>query len=150
MFEKILGIDQKKKAKKLGAIDCGAVMYIGGHKAFPQPALSEIFFYEDRFELEPYHISVQYSKIKDIANSNDMKRDTERLWAGLIFPPVALAYLWKKNHIYLIIEYDDGLDTQKIVLDFEKGANYAQSTIYKIMLDSRNTPEPQESKRSPF
>ena len=70
----------------------------------------------------------------------------------------SISRLYKKNHIYSIIEYDDGLDTQKIVLDFEKGANYAQSTIYKKMLDSRNTsepqyrntPEPQESKRSPF
>ncbi len=76
-------------------------MYIGGHKAFPQPALSEIFFHEDRFELEPYHISVQYSKIKDIANSNDMKRDTERLWAGLIFPPVAFSiFMEKESHLF--------------------------------------------------
>lgn len=70
MFEKIFGMDQKKKAKKLGASDWGAVMCLGGHKAHPQPALSEIFFYEDRFELEPYHISVQYSKIKDIITSS--------------------------------------------------------------------------------
>jgi hypothetical protein len=57
----------------------------------------------------------------------------------LLFPPVALAYLWKKNHIYTIIEYDDGVDTQKIVLDFEKGTNFAQSIVYKKMLDSRKS-----------
>ena len=122
MFEKIFGIDQKEKAKLLGAVDCGAVRYLGGHKAFPMPVLSEIFFYEDRFELEANQISVTYSKIKDITNSNEMKRDTERLAYGLLLPPLALAYLWKKKYIYTIIEYDDGVDTQKIVIDFEKGS----------------------------
>jgi hypothetical protein len=139
MFEKMFGIDQKKKAKILGAIDCGAVRYLGGHKAYPMPVLSEIYFYEDSFEIEANHISVRYSKIKDIINSNEMKRDIERLAYGLLLPPLALAYLWKKNHIYTILEYDDGYDIQKIVLDFEKGASYAQSIIYRKMLEYRNT-----------
>jgi hypothetical protein len=145
MFEKIFGIDQKKKAKILGAIDSGAVRYLGGHKAFPMPVLSEIYFYEDRFELEANQISVRYSKIRDITNSNELKRDTERLAYGILVLPLALAYLWKKNHIYTIIEYDDGVDTQKIVLDFEKGANYAQSIIYKKMLDCRMDTESKKS-----
>ena len=97
------------------------VRYLGGHKAYPIPFLSEIYFYEDNFELETNHISIRYSKIKDITNSNEMKRDTERLAYGILLLPLALAYLWKKNHIYTIIEYDDGYDIQKIVLDFEKG-----------------------------
>jgi hypothetical protein len=69
-----------------------------------------------------------------------MKRETDRLAAGLLFA-LALAYLWKKNHVYTIIEYDDEVDTQKIVLDFEKSANYAQGLIYKKMLDCRKTAE---------
>ena len=68
-----------------------------------------------------------------------MKRDVERLAYGLLLLPLVLAYLCKKNHIYTIIEYDDGVDTQKIVLDFEKGATYVQSIIYKKMLDCRKT-----------
>ena len=44
-----------------------------------------------------------------------------------------------------IIEYYDGVDTQKIVLDFEKGANYAQSIIYRKMLDCRKTAENKKS-----
>ena len=118
-------------------IDSGTVQYMGGHKAYPKPHWSEIFFYEDRFELEVYKISVSYSKIKNIGNSKERKRDTERLAAGLPFAPVALAYLWKKDHIYTIIEYDDGVDIQKIVIDFDNNANYAQGLIYKKMLESR-------------
>ena len=70
-----------------------------------------------------------------------MKRETERLAYGLLLPPLALAYLWKKNHIYTILEYHDGNDVQKIVLDFEKGVTYAQSIIYRKMLEYRNTTE---------
>jgi hypothetical protein len=97
MFEKIFGVDQKKKESmmKEKPIDSGRIQYMGGHKAYPRPEWSDVYFYEDRFEIEVNRISVKYSKIRDIGNSKDRKRDTERLWAGLIFPPVALAYLWK-------------------------------------------------------
>ena len=85
-------------------------------------------------------ISVQYSKIKNITNSNELKRDTERLAYGLLLPPLALAYLWKKNHFYTIIEYDDGVDTQKIET-LKRGASQAQSLIYKKMLECRKAAE---------
>jgi hypothetical protein len=133
-------MNMKEKARMLGAIDYGFVEYIGGHKAFPQPTFCEIFFYEDRFDIGA-GISVKYSKIKDLTNSNEMKRETDRLAAGLLFAPLALAYLFKKNHVYTIIEYGDGVDTQKIVLDFEKSANYAQGLIYRKMLESRASPK---------
>jgi hypothetical protein len=133
-------MNMREKARLLGALDCGFVTYLGGHKKFPQPILCEIFFYEHRFDIGT-EISVHYSKIKDITNSNEMKRETDRLAAGLLFAPLALAYLFKKNHVYTIIEYDDGVDTQKIVLDFEKSANYAQGLIYTKMLESRVSPK---------
>ena len=70
-----------------------------------------------------------------------MKRESDRLAAGLLFAPLVLSYSWKKNHVYTIIEYDDEVDTQKIVLDFEKSANYAQGLIYSKMLESRLSPK---------
>jgi hypothetical protein len=56
-----------------------------------------------------------------------------------------LAYLWKKNHIYTIIQYDDGHDIQTIVIDFHKNVDYAQALIYKKMLEYRN----KDSEKSP-
>jgi hypothetical protein len=137
-------MNMKEKARLMGALDGGYVQYIVGHKAFPQSKLCEIFFYEDRFDIEVAigaGISVEYSKIKNLTNSNEMKRDADRLAYGLLLPPLALAYLWKKNHVYTIIEYDDEADTQKIVLDFEKSATYAQGLIYRKMLDCRKNTE---------
>jgi hypothetical protein len=130
MFKKIFGVDQKKKESlmKEKPIDSGRIQYMGGHKAYPKPEWSDVYFYEDRFEIEVNRISVQYSKIIDIGNSND-RSDT-----GILIPPVALAYLWKKEHSYTLIVYDDGINTQKIVIDFENNANYAQDLIYKKIL----------------
>lgn len=125
-------------------IDSGRIQYMGGHKAYPRPEWSDIYFYEDRFEIEVNCISVQYSKIIDIGNSNDGKMDSD---TGLLFPPVALAYLWKKDHTYTLIVYDDGVNIQKIVIDFENNANYAQNLIYKKMLDCRKTAEHKKSER---
>ena len=129
MFKKIFGVDQKKKESlmKEKPIDSGRIQYMGGHKAYPKPEWSDICFYEDRFEIEVNRISVEYSKIIDIGNSND-RSDT-----GILIPPVALAYLWKKEHSYTLIVYDDGINTQKIVIDFDN-ANYAQDLIYKKIL----------------
>jgi hypothetical protein len=137
MFKKIFGVDQKKKESlmKEKPIDSGRIQYMGGHKAYPKPEWSDIYFYEDRFEIEVNRISVQYSKIIDIGNSND-RSDT-----GILIPPVALAYLWKKEHSYTLIVYDDGINTQKIVIDFENDANDAQDLIYKKMLDCRKIAE---------
>ena len=120
---------------------------MGGHKAYPQPVLSEIYFYEDGFEIETNHIFVRYSKIKDITNSNEIDRETERLAYGSLVIPLGLVYRWKQNHVYTIIQYSDGLDTQKIILDFEKGANYVQSIIYKKMLECRKTTEYEKTER---
>jgi hypothetical protein len=127
-------------------LDAGRVHYMGGHKAYPSPQWTEIYFYEDRFVLLNPNLTVYFSKIKDIANSNEMKRDAERLMYGLIALPLALAYLWKKNHIYTIVQYDDGIDIQNIVIDFEKNVNYAQALIYKKMLEHRMKMESSNSK----
>jgi hypothetical protein len=120
-------------------IESARIQYMGGHKAYPKPEWSDVYFYEDRFEIEVNRISVPYSKIMDIGNS---KSDT-----GLLFPPAALAYLWKTNHTYTLILYDDGSDTQKIVIDFENKAHYAQDLICKKMLGSRMISEHKKSVR---
>jgi hypothetical protein len=149
VFDKIFGVDQKKveDAMKEKPIDSGPIRYMGGHKAYPSPSYTWIYFYEDRFLIEAYNLTVHYAKIKDIFNTNEKRRHAERLALGIILLPFALTYLWKKNHIYTIIEYDDGHDNQKIVIDFDKNVDYAQSLIYKKMLEYRDK-EPHKSEGS--
>jgi hypothetical protein len=143
-FDNIFGVDEKKyvATKKEKPADHGQVQYIGGHKMYPTPFWTLLCFYEDRFELEGYEIKVYYSKIKDILNTTELKRDAERLALGVIALPLAAAYLWKKNHIYTIVEYeDDNTVIQKIVIDFGNNVNYAQALIYKRMLEARKATE---------
>jgi hypothetical protein len=86
-----------------------------GHKAYPERNLTTVYFYEDRFVLEEPKIVVPYGKIKDISNSNERKRHEDWLALGIIG-----FVAWKRNAVYTIIEYDDGVDTQKIVIDFKQ------------------------------
>lgn len=87
--------------------------------------------------MEVYNLVVPYAKIKDIGNTSRKQRNSDRLAIDIIALPLALAYLWKKDYIYTIVEYDNGMDVQKIVLDFHKNLNYAQALIYKKMLECR-------------
>jgi hypothetical protein len=129
-------------------IDNGPIQYMGGHKAYPSSGYTWIFFYEDRLFIDAYNLTVYYSKIKDVFNTSEKRRHAERLALGLVILPLALTYLWKKNHIYTILEYEDGHDTQRIVIDFMNKVDHFQSLIYSKMLEFRNK-DSQEPRQLP-
>ena len=68
-----------------------------------------------------------FKSIKNIDNSRERKLHED--WAAI----GVFGLLWKRNAVYTLIEYDDGVDTQKIILDFDSNANYAQGLIYRKM-----------------
>jgi hypothetical protein len=45
--------------------------------------------------------------------------------------------LWKKKHVYTVIQYKDEIEERTIVLDFGNKIEEAQPLIYRKMLDSR-------------
>lgn len=58
---------------------------------------------------------------------------------GLVFLPLAIVgAMWKKKHLYTVIQYKDELDNQTIVVDFEEYIDEAQPLIYHKMLKYRN------------
>lgn len=102
IIKKVFGEDQKKVFQKMKEppLDSGRVHYMGGHKAYPSPQWTEIYFYEDRFVLLNPSLTVYFSKIKDIANSNEMKRDAERLMYGIIALPLALLFMEEEPYLH--------------------------------------------------
>ena len=57
---------------------------------------------------------------------------------GLVFLPLSIiGTMWKKKKVYTVIEYNDGIDTQSIVLDFEKHLEKKQPIIYQKMIAAR-------------
>ena len=113
-------------------LDHGRVHYLGGHKAYPKDySYAHIYFYEDRFEIQPFKLKIYYKSIKNLDNSRERKRPKEWIEWGLP------GLLWKKDFVYTLIDYDDGIEIQKIILDFDNNANYAQGLIYKQMLEFR-------------
>ena len=63
-FDKVFGVDEKKIVAQLKEkpMDYGTVEYMGGHKMFPQPTRTLIYFYEDRFVLRCYDLTVRYDR----------------------------------------------------------------------------------------
>ena len=114
--------------------------YKGGHKAYPSPTTTRMHFYEDRIEVDNPELVIPYRIMKNIENIHEKRISALRVVVlGLIFVPLAIVgAMWKKNHIYTIIRFrDDDDDDQKIIVDFEKNLDSAQSVIYKRMLEFR-------------
>ena len=131
LWHKVFGHQIKPEGTEK-PLDQGQVFYVGGHKAYPKSTYSQIYFYDDRMEIQVYKIKIYFKSIKNIDNSRERKRHEDWFTFGVF------GLLWKKDAVYTLIEYDDGVDIQKIILDFDNNANYAQGLIYKKMLEYRN------------
>jgi len=72
----------------------------------------------------------------NIENMDEKKISALRVVGlGQVFLPLAIVgALWKKKKIYTVIEYNDGIDTQSLVLDFEKNLEKKQPIIYQKMI----------------
>lgn len=115
--------------------------YLGGHKAYPvRKAMDvKIIVFPDRLEIEKLFLTISFSKMTNIENMDDKKISALRVVVlGLIFLPLAIVgALWKKKKLYTVIEYNDGIDDQQMVFDFDKNVETMQPLIYHKMLQSR-------------
>ena len=84
---------------------------MGGHKAYPKAHHTRVYFYHDRLELERPELIIPYSAIYDIENMDEKKISALRVVGlGLIFVPLAIVgAIWKKNSIYTVLQYKDGI-----------------------------------------
>ena len=58
---------------------------------------------------------------------------------GLVFVPLAIVgAVWKKKHIYTVIQYNDETGELTVVLDFGRFIDKLQPFIYRKMLEYRN------------
>lgn len=83
--------------------------------------------------------SIPYSNrdVSDISNNDDPSA-LRVVGLGLAFVPLAIVgAMWKKKHIYTVIQYRDEMDKQTIVLDFGKHIEELQPFIYRKMLQYR-------------
>jgi len=125
--------------------------YLGGHVEYPKSRRCginlkedrlELYFeqksYGDKFEKKPTLI-ISYQSITNIENMDEKRISALRVVAlGLIFVPLAIVgALWKKKHVYTVIQYKDEISERTIVLDFGKKIDEAQPLIYHKMLESK-------------
>jgi hypothetical protein len=122
-----------------GYLEYCDVKYVGGHKAYPRPTDTRMSFYDDRIELGNPNLVIPYSAMKNLENFDEKKISAKRVVAlGLVAVPLAIVgAMWKKNHIYTVIQYQDEMDDHTIVVDFEEYLDAAQPLIYRKMLELR-------------
>ena len=120
------------------------ITYIGGHPAYPTSANTRIYIYNDRIEIgqREYNtiIKIPYSNMTNIQNMDEKKIPALRVVGlGLVFVPLAIVgAVWKKKHIYTVIQYNDETGELTVVLDFGRFIDKLQPFIYRKMLEYRN------------
>jgi hypothetical protein len=114
--------------------------YLGGHGRYPKPSdkKMKLDVFPDRIEYEMHRIPFTY--INDIENVDEKKLSASRI-VGLSlvsFELGTVGALWKKNHIYTVIQYTDGFhDEHALIFDFGKNLERVQSILYDKMMSSR-------------
>ena len=138
--EKLPDIETKPKHSWINYTD---ITYIGGHPAYPTSANTRIYIYNDRIEIgqREYNtiIKIPYSNMTNIQNMDEKKISALRVVGlGLVFVPLAIVgAVWKKKHIYTVIQYNDETGELTVVLDFGRFIDKLQPFIYRKMLEYR-------------
>jgi hypothetical protein len=101
--------------------------YMGGHTEYPTARLTGVFIYPDNIFLQGLGLQIPYSCILKIYNANK-----EEISGFLFIGPVGT--WWKKNHLYTVIQYKNGIDNQTIVVDFDRNIDSVQPLIYRRMI----------------
>lgn len=113
--------------------------YMGGHPLYVKPSDTGVYLYDDRIEVVNPKLIIPYSAILRIENMDEKKISASRVIVlGLVALPLAIVgAMWKKKHIYTVIQYVDEIGEKTIVLDFGKQVDKAQPLIYRKMSESR-------------
>lgn len=107
--------------------------YVGGHKMYPKSTDTKVLIYSDRLEVEKLNLKIPYASMTNIENADESKISAMRVvLLGVI------GALWKKKHVYTVIQYKDPLgEVQSMVFDFEKEIDKVQPIIYQKMITAR-------------
>ena len=119
--------------------------YLGGHVEYPKSKGCQITIYDDQIEINFEKTSffgstfekkptlvISYQSMSNIENANE-----DRISAMRVAMLGIIGGLWKKKHIYTVIQFKDEIDERTIVLDFGNKIEEAQPLIYHKMLDSK-------------
>jgi len=112
---------------------------MGGHVEYPKPMNSRIYLYYDRIQVENPDLIIPYQSMTNIENMDEKKISAKRvIGLGLVFVILAIVgAMWKKNHIYTVIQYKDEVGEKIIILDFGKNVDDFQGWIYRRMICSK-------------
>lgn len=117
------------------------IKYLGGHVEYPKPLDSIVFLYYDRMHLHFWNgntydkdatLVISYQSIINLENMDEKKISAKRvIGLGLVALPLAIVgAMWKKNHVYTLIQYKDDVSEKIVILDFDDNLDI-QGWIYR-------------------
>jgi hypothetical protein len=95
---------------------------------------TKVLLFRDSLEVEKLdHLKVAYDSMTNIENADESKISAMRvILLGVI------GALWKKKHVYTVIQYKDAIgEEQTMVFDFEGDIDKVQPMIYHKMIEAR-------------
>ncbi|MGH9985756.1 MAG: hypothetical protein ACRD8W_17570 [Nitrososphaeraceae archaeon] len=117
--------------------------YMGGHKSYLYSRKTDIYFNEDNIVIKNPDLTIPFKEILNITNMDEERITTARI---LLTGPL-LGLLWKKQFLYTVIEYFDGLVFQNVIIDF--GDDIAEDVQHVIYERMRNKKLQQQKKQNP-
>lgn len=123
----------KKKKQDQQGNPLYVAKYVGGHKMFPKSRDVEVTLLSDKIKITGVNFEIPYSTITNVENVDEKKIELKRI----VLLGIAGA-LWKKKHLYTVIDYTDTLEQQQSVLfDFEKNIEEVQQLIYNKSINNK-------------
>ncbi|MBT3761215.1 MAG: hypothetical protein HOF89_01325 [Candidatus Nitrosopelagicus sp.] len=124
----------KKKTQDAQGNPIYKAKYVGGHKMFPKSRDVEITLLADKIKISRINFDIKYSTITNVENVDEKKIELKRI----VLLGIAGA-LWKKKHLYTVIDFVDEIDqTQSVLFDFAKNIEEAQQLIYDKTINNKN------------
>jgi hypothetical protein len=122
---------------------------MGGLTEYPKPADSIVFLYYDRMHLHLWNgysydkdatLVISYQSITKLENMDEKKISAKRvIGLGLVALPLAIVgAMWKKNHVYTVIQYKGDVSEKIVILDFDDNL-HIQGWIYRRTRLSQKT-----------
>jgi hypothetical protein len=110
--------------------------YMGGHAEYPSRVLTKVSIYSDKIVIDAIGLEINFKSMKNIENLDEKRISAGRVVSlGLVFPVLAIVgAMWKKNHRYTVIQYNDKVGSRAIIVDFGNQIDSAQPLIYRRMI----------------
>jgi tetratricopeptide (TPR) repeat protein len=111
------------------------LQYVGGHPAFPGKLLVTFRLMDDHLDILRMDLKIPYDRISRVTTKTSQDLSVAKLlFVGL------LAFAWKDDHLFLVIDFNDETMDQSMVFDGDDAVK-VMPLLYHKVVDAKVKPE---------